>query len=162
MSNFFSALKETGIEQYGISILFDGDTVSISVLPKSSANDKALKLIKPLTIRGIVSEVDEKFFQILQKPLEQTNALFRNTKAFEEALKETEKNTQQAKRKKESVSKKATELKKLMKEKGFNPMTDHKKATDLADEILKIDPKHKEALKVKKDMKAYESPKLFQ
>ncbi len=162
MNNFFSVLKDTGIEQYGMSILFDGDTVSISVLPKSSANDKALKFIKPLTIRGVVSEVDEKFFEILQKPLEQTKTLFRNTKAFEEALKETEQKTQQAKKKTETASKKASDLKKLMKEKGFNPMTDHKKATDLADEVLKIDPKHKEALKVKNDMKAYESPKLFQ
>lgn len=162
MSNFFSTLKQMGIEQYGISILFDNDTVSVSVLPKSSAKDKAFQSLKPLTLRGNVTEVDEKFFQILQKPLQQTKALFRNTVAFEQALKETEQKTQQAKKKKESVTKKATELKKLLKEKGFNAMTDHKKATDIANEILKIDPNHKEAQKVIKDMKAYESPKLFE
>lgn len=161
MSNFFSTLKQMGIEQYGISILFDDETVSVSVLPKSSAKDKALQSLKPLTLRGNVTEVDEKFFQILQKPLEQTNVLFRNTLAFEEALKETEKNTQQAKRKKESTAKKATELKQLLKEKDFNPMEDHKTATDLAKAILKIDPNHKEAQKVVKDMEVYESPNLF-
>jgi len=161
MSNFFSVLKDIGIEQYGMSILFDGDKVSISVLPKSSAKDKALQSLKPLTLRGNVTEVDEKFFQILQKPLEKTKALFRNTVAFELALKETEQRTQQAKKKKESVSKKATELKQLLKEKDFNPMEDHKKATDLAKAILKIDPNHKEAQKVVKDMEVYESPNLF-
>lgn len=41
-------------------------------------------------------------------------------------------------------------------------MSDHKKATDIANEVLKIDPDHKDAQKVIKDMKAYESPKLFQ
>lgn len=162
MSNFFTTLKQVGIEQYGISILFDDDTVSVSVLPKSSAKDKALQSLKPLTLRGKVSEVDEKFFHLLQKPLEQTKALFRNTVAFEQSLKETEKKTQQGKKKKESASKKATELKQLLKEKGFNAMTDHKKATDIANAILKINPNHKEAQKVIKDMKAYESPKLFQ
>lgn len=162
MTDFFSTLRQTGIEQYGISILFNGDTVSVSVLPKSSAKDKALQSLKPLTLRGNIAEVDEKFFQILQKPLEQTKALFRNTVAFEKSLKETEQKTQQAKKKKESASKKATELKQLLKEKGFNPLQDHKKATEIANEILKIDPNHKEAQKVIKDMKAYESPQLFQ
>ncbi|GMN11169.1 hypothetical protein MTsPCn9_21260 [Croceitalea sp. MTPC9] len=161
MSNFFSTLKQMGIEQYGISILFDDETVSVSVLPKSNAKDKALQSLKPLTLRGNVTEVDEKFFQILQKPLEQTKALFRNTVAFEESLKETEQKTQRAKKKKESTAKKATELKQLLKEKGFNPMQDHKKATDLATAILKIDPEHKEAKKVIDDMKAYDNPQLF-
>ena len=70
MTDFFSTLRQTGIEQYGISVSFDGDSVSVSVLPKSSAKDKALQSIKPLTLRGNVTEVDEKFFQVLQKPLE--------------------------------------------------------------------------------------------
>lgn len=30
MSNFFSTLKQMGIEQYGISILFDNDTICIN------------------------------------------------------------------------------------------------------------------------------------
>ncbi len=64
--------------------------------------------------------------------------------------------------KKESTTKKATELKQILKEKNFNPMQDHKKATDIANEILKVDPDHKDAQKVIKDMKAYESPQLFQ
>lgn len=162
MSNFFSTLHQTGIEHYGISISFDGDAVSVSVLPKSSAKDKALQSLKPLTLRGTIKEVDDKFFEILQKPLDRTNTLFRNTVAFEQALKETEQKTQQAKKKKESTSKKATELKQLLKEKDFNPMIDHKKATVIANEILKIDPNHSEAKKVVKDMEAYESPKLFQ
>ncbi|ASV32343.1 MULTISPECIES: PRTRC system protein E [Flavobacteriaceae] len=162
MTDFFSTLRQTGIEQFGISISFNEDVVSVSLLPKSSAKDKALQSLKPLTLRGNVTEVDEKFFQILQKPLEQTKALFRNTVAFEKTLAETEQKTQQAKKKKESTSKKATELKQLLKEKDFNPMSDHKKATDLANQILKIDASHKEAQKVIKDMKAYESPKLFQ
>ncbi|SNZ01438.1 PRTRC system protein E [Flagellimonas pacifica] len=162
MNQFFSTLKQTGIHQYAISVLFDNDTVSVSLLPKSNADDLALKSLKPFTLRGTVTEVDERFFEILRKPLERTKALFENTTAFEKTLKETEQKTQQAKKKKESTAKKASELKQLLKEKGFNPMTDHKKATDLANEILKIDPNHSEAQKTVKDMKAYESPKLFE
>ena len=161
MNNFFTTLQQTGIEQYGISILFDGDTVSVSVLPKSSAKDRAFQSLKPLTIRGNVAEVDEQFFPIIQKPLEQTNTLFRNTLAFEKTLAESEQKTQQAKKRKESTAKKATELKQLLKGKDFNPMADHKKATDLANDILKLDPNHKDAQKVIKEMKVYEEPKLF-
>lgn len=69
MSQFFSSLQQTGIAQYGISILFDNDTVSVSLLPKSNAKDKALQSLKPITVRGTVQEVDERFFEILQKPL---------------------------------------------------------------------------------------------
>ncbi len=162
MNQFFSSLQQTGIAQYGISILFDNDTVSVSLLPKSNAKDKALQSIRPITVRGTVQEVDERFFEILQKPLERTKALFDNTNTFEKNLKETEQRTQQAKKKKESTTKKASELKQLLKEKDFNPMSDHKKATDIANEILKIDFDNKDAQKVIKDMKAYESPKLFQ
>ena len=162
MNQFFSSLQQTGIAQYGISILFDNDMVSVSLLPKSNAKDKALQSLKPITVRGTVQEVGERFFEILKKPLEQTKALFDNTTAFEHSLKETEQKTQQAKNKKESTTKKAMELKQLLKEKDFNPMTDHKKATDLANEIIKTDPNHKDAQKVIKDMKAYESPQLFQ
>lgn len=162
MNNFFSTLKQTGISQYGMSIQFEGDTVTVSVLPRSSAKDKALQSLKPITIRGHIGEVDENFFQILQKPLERTDALFRNTLAFERTLEETEQKTQQAKMKKESAIKIAASLKQLQKEKDFNPMVDHKRATDLADAVLKVDPHHKGALKVMNDMKAYESPNLFQ
>ncbi len=161
MSSFFSNLKQMGIEGYGISILFDDDTVSVSVLPKTRAKDKALQTLKPLTLRGTITEVDEQFFQILQRPLERTNTLFKNTVAFEKSLRETEEKTQLAKKQKETASKKVSALRKLLKEKGFNPMQDHKKATDIANEILKSDPDHKEAQKVIKEMKAYDNPQLF-
>jgi len=54
-------------------------------------------------LQGNVQEVDEQFFQILQKPLDHTEILFRNTVAFEQAFRETEQNTQWAKKKKEST-----------------------------------------------------------
>ena len=40
-------------------------------------------------------------------------------------------------------------------------MKDYKKALDMANEILALDPKHKEADKIRNQMSQYEEPQLF-
>lgn len=161
MTDFFSTLHKTGILQCSLGISFDGDTISVSLLPKSQTKDKALQSLKPITISGSVSEVDNSFFEIVNTPLEKAQTLIHNTLLFEKNLKESESKTQAAKKKKESARKKSEDLKKLVKANDFNPMTDHEKANQLAKEVLSIDPQNKEALKVVADMKRYENPSLF-
>lgn len=161
MTDFFATLKKTGIAQCALSITFHDDMINLSLLPKSNAKDKALQSIKPITINGTVTEVDSQFFEIVSTPLEKAQTLIHNTALFEKNLKESESKTQAAKKKKESARKKSDDLKKLMKASDFNPMTDHEKASQLATEVLAIDPENKEALKVVADMKQYANPSLF-
>lgn len=161
MNHFFESLKNTGIKQCALSITYDNEMVSVSILPKINAKDKSLKSIKPLDLFASVKEMDEKFFEVIKKPMEQTMTVFDSVKAFEESLKVSESKTESAKKQKESIVKKNTVLQKLLKEPSFNPLTDHKKAIELAKEILTLDTEHKDAKKVIDQMAQYESPKLF-
>jgi len=161
MTNFFSTLQQTGIGQCALSISFDGETISLSLLPKTNATDKAFDTLKPITLKGTIEELDKHFFEIVQRPMEQAQGIIANTESFERNLKETQSKTAHAKQKKESVKKKSDELKALLKATDFNPMTDHEKATSLAETILTTQPDNKEALKVLADMKPYQQPALF-
>lgn len=161
MNHFFESLKNTGIKQFGLSITYDNEMVSVSILPKTNTKDKGLKSIKPLDLFASVKEMDAKFFEAIQKPMERTMTIFDSVKAYEESLKTSEGKTESAKKQKESIVKKNTALQKLLKEPSFNPLTDHKKAMDLAKEILALNAEHKEANKVIAQMAQYESPKLF-
>jgi PRTRC genetic system protein E len=162
MNQFFSSLEKTGIRQLGLSITYTDGEVSVSVLPKSHADDKELKSLRPLSLRASVEEMDSKFFEAIQSPLERTKTMFDSVEAYEASLKVSEGRTAKAKKQKESVGKKATALQNLIKEKDFNPMKDHERAIKAAKEVLAIEPDHKEAKKVLEQMSQYESPNLFQ
>ncbi len=58
MNQFFSSLEKTGIRQLGLSITYTDGEVSVSVLPKSHADDKGLKSLRPLSLRANVEEMD--------------------------------------------------------------------------------------------------------
>lgn len=162
MSQFFSSLEKTGIRQLGLSITYTDGEVSVSVLPKSHADDKGLKSLRPLSLQASVEEMDSKFFEAVQSPLERTKTMFDSVEAYEASLKASEGRTAKAKKQKESIGKKSTALQNLIKEKDFNPMKDHEKAIKAAKEILALNPDHKEAKKVLEQMSQYESPNLFQ
>ncbi len=162
MNHFFSSLEKTGIRRLGRSISSTDGEVSVSVLPKSHADDKGLKSLRPLSLRASVEEMDSKFFEAIQSPLERTKTMFDSVEAYEASLKVSEGRTAKTKKQKESVGKKATALQNLIKEKDFNPMKDHERAIKAAKEILALDPDNKEAKKVLEEMSQYESPNLFQ
>lgn len=162
MNQFFSSLEKTGIRQLGLSITYADGEVSVSLLPKSHVDDKGLKSLRPLSLQASVEEMDSKFFEAIQSPLERTKTMFDSVEAYEASLKASEGKTAKAKKQQESVGKKATALQNLIKEKDFNPMKDHEKAIKAAKEILAIDPDYKEAKKVLEQMSQYESPNLFQ
>ncbi len=134
----------------------------MAVLTKGHAADKGLKSLRPLGLRASVEEMDSKFFEAIQSPLERTKTMFDSVEAYEASLKVSEGRTAKTKKQKESVGKKATALQNLIKEKDFNPMKDHERAIKAAKEILALDPDHKEAKKVLEQMSQYESPNLFQ
>lgn len=161
MNNFFASLKQTGLLQFGMSVTYENDMVSVSILPKTISKDKGLKSLKPLSLRATVDEMDNMFFEAILEPLEQTKEVFSNVESYEASLKSSENKTEGAKKQKEKTSKKWTALQALIKEKDYNPMKDYKKALDMANEILALDPKHKEADKIRNQMSQYEEPQLF-
>ena len=162
MNQFFTSLKKTGIRQLGLSISYDNDKVSVSILPKSGAKDKGLDNLKPLNLCASVEEMDNRFFEVIAAPLAQTKGVFDNVESYEASLKASAEKTEVAKKKKESISKRFKALQNLMNGKDFNALKDHEKAMGMAKEILAQSPEHKEAKKIVQQMEQYESPNLFQ
>jgi PRTRC genetic system protein E len=162
MNQFFSSLEKTGIRQLGLSITFADGRVSVSILPRAQADDNGLKTLRPLSLSASVEEMDDKFFEAVQRPLEWTKTIFDGVEAYEASLKASEGKTTMAKKEKESIGKKYATLQNLIKEKDFNPMIGHEKAIKMAKEVLALDPDHKEAKKIMDQMAQYESPNLFQ
>ena len=161
MCDFFSSLKKVGISQIGLSVTYDKNLVSVSVLPKSESNDKSLKKLKALTISLPVNEMDERFFQIINEPLERTKIGFNNVEAYEKSLQEKLSKTESGKKQKESVSKDIKALQEFVGKNNFNPLKDHKTAIEMAEKILGVNPNQKDAKKVIKDMTPYKEPSLF-
>ena len=161
MNNFFSSLKATGILQLGMSISFENDMVSVSILPKSTSEDKGLKKLKPLNLVATIAEMDSKFFEVVTKPLQSTKTVFENVQAYEASLKASKENTEGAKKQKDTVNKKVSTLKELVNGAKFNALREHSKAIKLANDVLALNPDHKEAKKILNEMKQYQEPQLF-
>jgi len=160
MNQFFSKLKKTGIDQFGMSISYgENDTVCVSILPKS--NDSSVKNLIPLNLKDTIVKMDANFFDTIQKPLEETQTQFNNAESYTKALKEAASKTDVAKKQKESTSKLNKELNDMVKATDFNPIKDYEKAIKLANKILALNPEHKDAKKIVEQMSQYEIPTLF-
>jgi len=161
MCEFFTSLEKMGISQIGLSVTYDKNLVSVSILPKSESNEKSLKKLKALTISLPVSEMDERFFEIINEPLEKTKVGFSNVQAYEKSLQEKLSKTESGKKQKEGITKDIKALQDFIGKNSFNPLKDHKTAIEMAEKILAVNPTQKDAKKVIKDMTPYTEPSLF-
>jgi len=161
METFFKSLGRTGIGQFSISVSFHGTNCAVSLLPKASEGDNALKAIRPFTLKGSIEEIDTVFLDRLGKPMQETKVLFDNANGYLSNLKEAEEKTKMANDRKEKKKKALSDLKELVKGKKFNPLADHDKAVDLANKVLELDENDALAKKTIEDMKAYQQPTFF-
>lgn len=160
-NNFFKQLQTLGITSLSLSITFNDGTVSVSILPKSDSKDKAVSKIKALTLTDTPENLDKGFFDTIQSPMEETARIFNNIRNFEEQTKQAEQQSAYQKAQKEKVQKLLTKLKDIQKAEDFNPLESNKKVIALANDILELNPKNKEAEKAIEAMKEYEKPTLF-
>lgn len=87
-TSFFTQLaKHKGIKStIAISTDANGNMV-VSFLPKPMAvSDDATTKIQPFTIKGKGTEIDERFFDAITTPLEQTVAFFDNSDSYMKTL----------------------------------------------------------------------------
>ncbi|SEC68072.1 PRTRC system protein E [Tenacibaculum sp. MAR_2009_124] len=159
---FFQKLATLNVKQVTLAITISTDKiVSVSVLPKVNAQDKAITKIKQLTLTASAEELDQKFFDIIQQPMEKTSEIISNIEEYEKNLEQAQKNSQYNKDKKEKIKKTILALTECTDHKEFNALKDHQKAINLAQKVLDIDPKNKKALDIIETMKKYNKPSLF-
>lgn len=81
------------------------------ILVNEKVDDDAKNIIPAMNFQGTATELDEGFFEALQKPVEKASTLFTNMLDFEEALEKTQANAKME-REKSDVEKKAKDERK--------------------------------------------------
>lgn len=111
---FFKSFAESGHASMGFVIVNKNGKLHISVNPVVGLEDKNAKTIPPLMLKGTPEELDEKFFETINEPLEESKELIGNLREFEEnAKKLAEQNAIKEAEKKEKNEKQNEERKKL-------------------------------------------------
>ena len=131
----------------------NGDTVIVSLLPQPRIKDNAKESVQPMVIRGTIEELDEEFFNAIEKPMTKVSGLVIEIDSFEKgAEKLAEENKQQAtikaqaKKNKEKVDKIIIKGRELMK------ADDLKGAQKELDKAIKLTPGTSVVNKFAKDL----------
>ncbi len=160
-TNFFQTF--IGMQTHGactlnIKITKEKKLAISLLLYDEDIDEKALKLIKPLTLYGTPAELDNGFFDGVSEPIKQTVELLTNLKEYKEGLTEAKKQSTMEKDKKDAKAKE----KKPDAPKEITFETEMEKVDELAaqgkfsEALLKLPkeekyPDHSEELQAKRD-----------
>lgn len=103
--SFFQNLSNTGIANIEIKVVIKDGIVSVLVDPKSTARDKAIQTIQPISISGTAEELDAEFFNIISEPLKKTSGIISNIEEHEKSADEAAKQKSEEKKKATSKTK---------------------------------------------------------
>ena len=93
-TNFFQNIAELNVPGiWKISIQNDasGSFVVSALYAPVQSTDPATKMIAPLILKGTVAEIDEGFFDTIEKPIQATAGFYNNVEAYNKNLKNAEK-----------------------------------------------------------------------
>ena len=151
-TNFFSLLKGLGLDGVSIAILFEGEGMTVSVLPKSKGiKDDAVHEIKPLSMRGTATEMDMHFFETIEKPFRETVSFYATLEAFEEGQRKAKENSKIESEKKKQVEDYLSKIDKVKKDENYTDKDDEKILKYIA-KIFEIEPGHKKAKELHKEI----------
>lgn len=155
-NGFFSSLMTFGFDTVNLKITNSGNgEVLVSIAPENNSDDPALNDLPALTLKAEYSEMDEKFFDEIRKPMDTVAGICLNAKQFVLQVKAKEEQTKAEKARKESIKSGIAAAKKYQDDAKRN--WDNKRTITTAkgkwDYVLGLDPENKEA---KKALKALE------
>ena len=151
--NFIKDFLKTGVKQAVIELKFDENgfgTVFVTV--KSTVEDSAIKDLKPFFLTGKAEEIDDIFFEKLQKPLQSTQSLIDNVQQAEAHRAEQAKKTQAEKQRKDEIKKAEEALKKIVSSDKYKPIEDKKRVLRAIEAIKELDTENTYANKIKGEL----------
>lgn len=117
-TNFFTEITNAlNSGQINLTLTFSkaDNFLSVSLLPiDSELNDDCVKNLKPLSLSGTPSEIDDEFFTLALIPIKETLSFFSNQKEYLVQKKIATDASQKEKDLKEKIKKTSKELKDLM------------------------------------------------
>lgn len=93
-TNFFEHIANLQVHgNYKMAIhVDDKNQFTVSVLFNTNGNgDNAYKVVPPMLLKGTAQELDEGFFEAIEKPVQETAGLFQNMEAYLKGLEEAKK-----------------------------------------------------------------------
>jgi hypothetical protein len=141
---FFTQLSQFKGIKATIAISTDANgLMMVSFLPKPLAvSDTATEQIHSFNIKGTGAEIDERFFNSISKPLEQTIKFFDNSENYMKNLKAAEAKSKRETDKKAKIDKLKKEIKTLLEDTAELAKNDKKIRVRIL-EIKKLDPTNK-------------------
>jgi len=106
--NFFTQMEKylgKGLKSITITVQKNLNELTVVFLPVSAADDPATHNFIPLTFTDTAEKLDSDFLDDIASPMEKVTDFCNNVKAFEDQLKEKEKQTKKAKDEKEKKEK---------------------------------------------------------
>jgi len=97
-TNFFeniANLDAPGIWKIGIQNDANGHFVVSALYAPVQSNETATKMIAPLIFKGTVAEMDEGFFEAIERPVQATAGLYTNIEAYNKNLESAKKKLSQ-------------------------------------------------------------------
>jgi PRTRC genetic system protein E len=107
-TNFFENIATLNAQgNYKMAIhVDDKGQFTVSVLFNTNGNgDNACKVVPPMLLKGTAQELDEGFFEAIEKPVKETAGLFQNMEAYLKGLEEAKKQSKMEQDKKAQENK---------------------------------------------------------
>lgn len=162
-NSFFTQLEKYKGIKATIAISTDANGVMVvSFLPKPMAvSDDATTNIQPFNIKGTGSEIDERFFDAIRTPLEQTVKFFDNSESYMKTLEIAKTKSKKETDKKAKLEKLKKDTKVLLDDKEQLSKNEKKIRANLL-AIRKIDATNKFAIETMEALnKSQAQPNLF-
>lgn len=159
-TNFFTELEKLNLKEINISFLFKDNNVTVIILPKSSANDNATKLM-PLSLSASIEKMDSDFFNHIKNPLQDVSDFYSNVENFEKEKERKKQNTMKQKEKKENIKKLEIKLKKIVESENFDADKNKSNVISICKELSILDIKNKLAEEWNKKINELTTKTLF-
>jgi PRTRC genetic system protein E len=146
--SFFKSIEQH-LEGLNLNVVIskNDNGLTVSVLPRPTCKDEAMKSLAPILLKGTAEELDAQFAGIIQQPLQKVSGISTNLIQFEKNVEVQKEKTAIVKAKKEADKKITDKADKYIKEaEDFIEKDDTKKAILKAKTALKIAPEYKKAI----------------
>lgn len=108
-TNFFTEILKTGLTNFVLQVIKTEGVVSVVLSPKTKTENSSLNSMVPIVLKASTSEeIDEKFLELISKPLEKTSEVFSNIEEYENSIAKIEKEKAEKKKAAEESKKSKT------------------------------------------------------
>lgn len=150
---FFTRLHSLNVDSIHVVIKQDKTgKMTVSLCSISSINDSAINSIPPISLTNTPDKLDEDFFEIITKPIQEQQVLITNLKTYHERLENAKENNAQEQEKKAKLKKYIERIKTIESEPNFDVKIAKDRLLEVITKIEAVDSQNKFAKEKKAEI----------